>query len=143
MGVTDAARRLLALRNIDDDKTTKKQLSEEQLKDLAGRLKEAEARLPGALAGAYRHVLVPAEKKTVRCFDMGMASFSTRTTLSNKVHEKLVDEGQPLEKLDPAILIGAVTTDGILVNPREGKLHTFSDGDQAVVISYERPESLL
>ena len=45
--VIDAARRLLALRSIDEDKTTKKQLSEEQLKDLADRLKEAEARLPG------------------------------------------------------------------------------------------------
>ena len=32
--VTDAARALLALRSIDDDKSTKKQLSEEQLKDL-------------------------------------------------------------------------------------------------------------
>jgi len=51
--VIDAARRLLALRNIDDDKPTKKQLSEEQLKDLAARLKEAEARLPAALATAY------------------------------------------------------------------------------------------
>ena len=44
--VIDAARRLLALRSIDEDKTTKKQLTEEQLKDLADRLKEAEARLP-------------------------------------------------------------------------------------------------
>ena len=52
--VIDAARRLLALRSIDDDKTTKKQLSDEQLKDLADRLKEAEARLPAALMTAYR-----------------------------------------------------------------------------------------
>src|SRR5208283_4754730 len=58
--IIDAARRLLALRSIDDDKTTKKQLSEEQLKDLADRLKDAQARLPGALTTAYRHILVPA-----------------------------------------------------------------------------------
>ena len=104
--VIDAARRLLALRNIDDDKTTKRQLSEEQLRDLADRLKEAEARLPAALATAYRHVLVPADKKTVRCFDMGISSYSGRTTLSSKVLEKLIDEQQILDKLDPAILIG-------------------------------------
>jgi predicted AAA+ superfamily ATPase len=104
--VIDAARRLLALRNIDDDRTTKKQLSEEQLKDLASRLKEAEARLPAALASAYRHILVPAEKKTVRHFDMGISSYSGRTTLSSKVLEKLADEQQLLDKLDPAILIG-------------------------------------
>ena len=105
-GIIDAARRLLALRNIDEDKTTKKQLNEEQLKDLADRLKEAKGRLPGALAGAYRHILVPAEKKTLRCFDMGIGTFSGRTTLSSKVLEKLTAEGQVLDKFDPAIMIG-------------------------------------
>ena len=69
--VIDAARALLALRSIDDDKSTKKQLSEEQLKDLAQRLKEAEARLPAALMTAYRLILVPAEKKTLRTFRHG------------------------------------------------------------------------
>ncbi len=105
--VIDAARRLLALRNIDEDKPTKKQLSEEQLKDLAERLKEAEARLPAALATAYRHVLVPAEKKTIRCLDMGISAVSGKTTLSAKVMEKLADEEQILDKLDPAIMIGS------------------------------------
>ena len=104
--VVDAARRLLALRNIDEDKSTKKQLSDEQLKDLADRLKEAEARLPGALATAYRHILVPAEKKTLRCFDLGISGVGGRTTLGSKVQEKLADEQQILAKLDPAILIG-------------------------------------
>ena len=77
------------------------------MKDLAGRLKEAEARLPAALATAYRHVLVPAKKKTVRCFDMGIAWYTGKTTLSSRVLEKLIDEQQLLDKLDPAILIGA------------------------------------
>jgi predicted AAA+ superfamily ATPase len=104
--IIDAARRLLALRNIEEDRTTKKQLSEEQLKDLADRLKEAQARLPAALTTAYRHILVPAEKKTVRCFDMDISSYSGRTTLSSKVLERLIDEQQLLDKLDPAILIG-------------------------------------
>ncbi len=94
------------MRNIDDDKTTKKQLNEEQLKDLADRLKEAEARLPSALTTAYRHILVPAEKKTLRSFDMGIGTFSGRTTLSSKVLEKLSVEQQILDKLDPAIMIG-------------------------------------
>ena len=102
--VIDAARRLLALRSIDEHKATKTQLTEEQLKDLAGRLKEAEARLPSALMTAYRHVLVPAEKKTLRCFDMGIAV--GQGTLSQRVLEKLKDEQQILDKLDPKILIG-------------------------------------
>ncbi len=104
--VTDAARRLLALRNIDDDKSTKRQLTDEQLKDLAGRLKEADARLPAALATVYRFVLVPAKNKTLRCFDLGIAGYSGKTTLSSRVAEKLIDEGQILDKLDPGILIG-------------------------------------
>ena len=104
--VTDAARRLLALRNIEQDKTTKRQLTEEQLKDLAARLKEAEARLPAALATVYRFVLVPAKNKTLRTFDLGISGYSGKTTLSNLVAEKLITEQQILDKLDPAILIG-------------------------------------
>jgi hypothetical protein len=103
--VIDAARRLLALRNIDEDKATKRQLTEAQLKDLVTLLKEAEARLPAALATVYRLVLVPAKNKTLRCFDLGIQGYSGKTTLSNRVAEKLTDE-QILEKLDPGILIG-------------------------------------
>ena len=102
--VIDAARRLLALRSIDDHKPTKAQLTEEQLKDLAARLKEAEARLPAALTTAYRHVPVPDKNKTIRCFDMGISV--GKATLSQKVLDKLKDEQQILNKLDPAILIG-------------------------------------
>jgi len=104
--VTDAARRLLALRNIEQDKSTKRQLTEEQLKDLTGRLKEAEARLPAALATVYRFILVPSKNKTLRLFDLCLSGFSGKTTLSNLVAEKLVTEQQILDKLDPAILIG-------------------------------------
>jgi hypothetical protein len=102
--VIDAARRLLALRSIDQHKATKDKLTEEQLRDLAGRLKEAEARLPASILTAYRYVLVPAEKKTLRCFDMGITM--SKTSLSQRVLEKLKDEQQILEKLDPQILIG-------------------------------------
>jgi hypothetical protein len=104
--VTEASRRLLALRNIDEDKATKRQLTDEQLKDLAGRLKEAEARLPAALMTVYRFVLVPAKNKTVRCFDMEITGYSGKTTLSNRVAEYLQDKDQILDKLDPGILIG-------------------------------------
>lgn len=103
--VMDAARRLLALRNIEDDKSTKRQLTEEQLKDLASRLKEAEARLPSALTTAYRHVVVPAEKKTVRCFDMGILGSPGQTILSSRVLEYLTAEGQIVDSLDPKIMI--------------------------------------
>jgi len=102
--VIDAARRLLALRSIDEHKPTKSQLTDDQLKDLAGRLKEADARLPAALTTAYRHILVPDKNKTIRCIDMGISV--AKATLSQKVLDKLKDEQQILDKLDPAILIG-------------------------------------
>lgn len=104
--VLDTARRLLALRNIDEDQTTKKKLTEEQKKDLAGRLKEAEARLPAALAAAYRHIVVPAENKTLRAFDMGIATLGGKELLSEKVAETLKASDQLLDRLDPALLIG-------------------------------------
>lgn len=102
--VVDAARRLLALRSIDEHRPTKSQLTEDQLKDLAGRLKEATARLPAALMSAYRHILVPGKNKTIQSFDMGISV--SRATLSQRVLDKLKDEQQILDRLDPAILIG-------------------------------------
>jgi hypothetical protein len=102
--VTDTARRLLALRSIDEHKPTKSQLTEDQLKDLAGRLKEAEARLPAALMTAYRHILLPDKNKAIRSIERGMGV--GKGTLSQKVLDKLKDEQQILDKLDPAILIG-------------------------------------
>jgi hypothetical protein len=104
--VTEAAIRLLARRNVDHDKATKRQLSDKQLTDLATRLKEAEAQLPAAIAQAYRHILVPADKKTVRSFDMGMATYDAKTRLSNRVLDILKSNDQLLDKLDPAQLTG-------------------------------------
>ena len=104
--VMDAARRLMALRSIDDHEPTKRQLTDEQKKDLANRLKEAEARLPAALVTAYRFILLPGEKKTIQMpIDMGLTSYTGRASLSQKVLDKLKGE-QILNKLDPAILIG-------------------------------------
>ena len=74
------------------------------MKDLASRLKEAESRLPGALAAAYRHILVPGKNKTIRSIDMGLSG--SKATLSQKVLDKLKDEQQILDRLDPAVLIG-------------------------------------
>jgi predicted AAA+ superfamily ATPase len=104
--VVEAAVRLLARRHIDQDKATKRQMSDKQLHDLAQRLKEAEAQLPAAIAQAYRHVLVPADKKTLRCLDMGIAAYDARTKLSNRVLDLLKGHDQLLDKLDPAQLTG-------------------------------------
>jgi len=104
--VLDAARRLLALRNIDEDQTTKKRFTDEQKKDLASRLKEAEARLPGAISSAYRYVIVPTANKVLRSFDMGISTLSAGELLSNKAIEILKDNDQLLDKLDPSVMIG-------------------------------------
>jgi predicted AAA+ superfamily ATPase len=105
--VVDAARRLLALRNIDEDQSTKRRLSDEQKKDLASRLKEADARLPASLSAAYRYVLVPVENKVLRNFDMGLATLGVGDLLSKKVIETLKNNDQLLDKLDPSVLIGS------------------------------------
>ena len=104
--VLDAARRLLALRNIDEDLNTKKKLTDEQKKDLASRLKEAEGRLPGALSAAYRHVLIPAANKELRAFDMGIATLGVGDLLSKKAIDTLQANEQLLTKLDPSLVIG-------------------------------------
>ena len=40
---------------------------------------------------AYRLVLVPAKNKTLRCFDLDIAGYTGKTTLSSRVSEKLLD----------------------------------------------------
>lgn len=44
---------------------------------------------------------------------------------------------------NPAILIGAITKDGILINPHPGKLGPFTSDDQLIVIAFERPDRLV
>ncbi|MFQ5473684.1 MAG: DUF499 domain-containing protein, partial [Dehalococcoidia bacterium] len=104
--ITEAATRLLALRGIDEDKTTKKRLTPEQLSDLAGRLKDAEAALPSKLAQAYRHIIIATDKKALRAFDMGVQTYDGRTTISDRVYATLKDNDQLLERVDPALLTG-------------------------------------
>lgn len=104
--VMEAATRLLALRAIDADTRMKKRLSDDQLKDLAGRLKDAEARLPSVLSQVYRHVVVPTEKRALRPFDMGVQTYDGRTTISKRVYDILKENDQLLERIDPALLIG-------------------------------------
>ena len=104
--VIDAARRLLALRSIEDTRSIKGQLTKEQLKDLSERLAEAEARLPSALVNAYRHVLVPGERKEIRRPHVDLGLYVGKSSLSQRVLEKLQDEQHILDKLDPAIMIG-------------------------------------
>ena len=47
------------------------------------------------------------------------------------------------DKENPAILIGAMTADGLLVNPQVDRLRTFGQGDKAIVIAWEAPDSLI
>lgn len=44
---------------------------------------------------------------------------------------------------NPAILIGAVTQDGILVNPKQQDLGEFHPDDSVIVVALERPDRLL
>src|SRR5262249_34967778 len=91
-------------RTPDHHNPNKATLPEDRLRLVAGRLRGAGARLPAARATAYRHILVPDKNKTIRCIDMGISV--GKATLSQKVLDKLKDEQQILDKLDPAILIG-------------------------------------
>ena len=62
----------------------------------------------------------------------------------NKTFPELA--GDLLHKRDtpnPAILIGVKTKDGIFVNPRSKQVKPLAEGDQAIVIAFERPEPLI
>ena len=44
---------------------------------------------------------------------------------------------------NPAILIGVMAPDGPMLNPLTAKLPALREGDQAIVVAWERPESLV
>ncbi len=47
------------------------------------------------------------------------------------------------DRQNPAILIGVMTPEGPMLNPLTGTLPALRPSDQAIVVAWERPETLL
>lgn len=98
-------KRLLALRSIEEDYKGEDKLADEQIRDLAVRLSDAERKLNAVVCNAYRHVVVAGSgKEELRQFDLGLQTTNGDKTLSEKVYESLKAHEKLLDKLDPSLL---------------------------------------
>jgi len=97
-------KRLLALRAISDDKTLKRQLSDENKKTLESKIKNLEGGIPFSLLSVYRHLAKPGEKG-VEWFDLGLPTVGERGSLAKRVLEYLKSQEVLLERISPSNLL--------------------------------------
>jgi len=97
-------KRLLALRAISDDKTLKRQLSDENKKTLESKIKNLEGGIPFSLLSVYRHLAKPGEKG-VEWFDLGLPTVGERGSIAKRVLEHLKSQEVLLERISPFNLL--------------------------------------
>lgn len=97
-------KRLLALRAISDDKTLKRQLSDENKKTLESKIKNLEGGIPFSLLSVYRHLAKPGESG-VEWFDLGLPTVGERGSLAKRVLEYLKSQEVLLERISPSNLL--------------------------------------
>lgn len=93
-------RKLIALRNIDGDKSLK--LTEVQKKEVKNKLKNYEQREYEELRKYYRRLFIPS-KEGFKEYDLGVPTFG-ETHLDKEVYEYLRSQGEVLEKISPKVI---------------------------------------
>jgi hypothetical protein len=93
-------RRLLALRNIQGDRSLLETLSHDDMQTVRGKLRDAEGTLDFQLLSAYRH-LARACAETARWMDLGLPTTGEQGSLARRVREYLKSQDLLLERLAP------------------------------------------
>ncbi len=131
--VIDAARRLLALRNIDDDKPTKKQLSEEQLRDLADRLTIDAPATAERLAGGAG---LPGERRAAGTVRIRPGRRRAKEVRHDPL-QRQGDQRRPLRSYRDGLAAASVPGDRPHAQARAGGRH---HGDQRQRRWHDRPD---
>jgi hypothetical protein len=93
-------RKLIALRNIEGDKSLK--LTEGQKKEVKNKLKNYEQREYEELRKYYRRLFLPA-KDGFKDIDLGLPTFG-ESQLDKEIYEYLRSQGEILEKISPKVI---------------------------------------
>jgi voltage-gated potassium channel len=98
----------------------------------------AQATLSHGLSTVYQRLLTVSSESNELYFVPVPDSFVGRTftELAQAVSESRNGD-------NPAVLIGAKTKDGVIVNPKASQLKPFEKGDEAVVIAFRHPDPLV
>ncbi|MCS7239604.1 MAG: DUF499 domain-containing protein [Thermoguttaceae bacterium] len=97
-------KRLLALKAIQQDKPLWSQLSEENRKVVASKLKDAEEGTAHRLLSAYRH-LAKADRQGVQWFDLGLPTSGAKASLAYRVRDYLRTEDLLVEHISPGRIL--------------------------------------
>ena len=95
-------RTYVALRSIEKD--TALRLNDEQRKDVQERVAQLQKDLTEHVRNAYRLVYVPAKGGDFKEVDLGRGTFGVDIPLDEEVYERLRDENEILERLEPLVL---------------------------------------
>jgi len=102
--VEKAMRRLLALRDIQNDKFVLESLTSQSQEELKKRLKESEKELPFKILSAYRHLSI-LEEAGIVWKDMGIPTIGGDQTISERVLQFLKDQESVLSHLTPKYIL--------------------------------------
>lgn len=97
-GLKRAVRRLLALREIRNDKDFVRALSEENKRNLEQKLKDAESDIPVRILSTYRQ-LAKGSKDGLEFLDLGIPTIGEKPNLSKRVKEYLKLQDKLLERV--------------------------------------------
>ncbi len=104
MAFRQQAKRLLALRAVQQDKALIRRLSEENRKGLEMKIKDTDSDLDFRVLTTYRH-LAKADGSGVTWFNLGLPTVGERPTLARRVRDHLKDQDILLEVLSPRQLL--------------------------------------
>jgi len=93
-------RKLIALRNIEEDKSLK--LTEGQKKEIKNKLKDYEEREYEELRKYYRKIFLPA-KDGFKEIDLGLPTLN-ESQLDKEIYENLKNQGEILERISPKVI---------------------------------------
>ncbi|WP_178139398.1 DUF499 domain-containing protein [Rhodothermus profundi] len=95
-------RQYAALRSIERDDTLR--LTEEQRKEVKQRIAKLEKDLTDQVRNAYRLIYIPGPNGDLLELDMGTGTYGVDVPLDEEVYDKLRNEGEILERLEPLVL---------------------------------------
>jgi len=104
VSLSKTIRRLLALREIQNDKSLLETLTRQSHEELKNKLKETERELPFKILTAYRYLAV-LEESGINCMDLGIPTIGSSQNISERVKQYLEDQEKVLTQLTPKYLL--------------------------------------
>jgi len=104
VSLSKSLRRLLALREIQSDKSFTETLTKQSQEELKARLKDIESKVPFEILSAYRYLAI-LEESGIVWKDLGIPTTGSSQYISERVKQYLRDQEKLLTKLSPKYIL--------------------------------------